>query len=377
MRTDEHNLFTALRSYLPTPERDPKEDFTTEAFAWLLRRHPDLATAVLTFIAQQPGGMPGLGPCLGWRTQVTVEAGRIDMVADFGEHGIVFEHKLWSPLHAGQLDAYRAAAATLWPGRSIVVLITATRRQHDPSADVALTWADIYRVLDHWRGSGHEDAALVDDFLGLLASEGLAPPAPIAHEAILSYLPAQTLVPSVLAVVREAAKADWTWLYDRIAWPGQSPRPYLRGKRTEGFCDGRAGVDLLPGWRPGIFVGVLVDGTDHGVRRPSSPAKGPDFSVILSFHRDEGTPSRAAYLSSPEFERLRARLARDAGGWDFVDKTAEDGWHLLHLRQPMLEVFRGTLDVDSQLARFVDHGREGVELLLAGGELEALSALFA
>lgn len=365
------NLFTALRSYTPTVGRDPREDFITEAFAWLLRRHTELADAVLTFIAQQPGGMPGLGEDVVWKTQVTVDGGRIDMVADFGEHGIVFEHKVWSPLGPGQIDKYRAAASSLWPGRHIVVLITASTRQHEQTPDVALTWADVYRVIDNWRQSRNKDPELVVDFLGLLADEGLAPPSPISHEAILSYLPAKGLEESVLAVVREATKADWTWFYKRISWPGQNPRPYLRGSRPEGLRDGRAGVDLLPGWRPGIFVGAMLDGSDHGVQ-PSAATKGPDFCLVLSFHRDDGVPPRDEYLGSAEFQELRTRLAREAGNWDFLDRSAEHAWHLLHLRKPMLEVFRGSLTFEEQVERFLAQSRAAIDVLLAGGELEAL-----
>ena len=286
---------------------------------------------------------------------------------------MIFEHKIRSPLGPDQLDKYRRAGEALWSGRNIVVLITASAQQHEQNPDVALTWAQIYRVAATWRDGGNQDAELVEDFLGLLADEGLGPPAPISHEAILSYLPAKTLEASLLAVVREVAKADWSWLYDRLGWPGQARQPYIRG--SKGIRDGRQGVELLPGWRPALFVGVLLDGTDHGVR-PSAPHKGPDFCLVLGFHREDGFPPRDSYLGSREFQALRTRLAEDSGRWDYVDMFDKHRWHPLHLRKPMLEVFRGTMKFEEQVKRFIEHGRDAIAVLLGGGELEDLRERF-
>lgn len=381
------NLFTALRRYRTTPDRNPREDFITEAFAWLLRRHDQLGKAVLDHFAQgirQPGWPADRAAR--WRTQVVFERGpvervgdageqrlrgRLDMVAEVGEHAIVCEHKVWSSLSSGQLEAYRAAAKELWPRGHTLVLITANARQHQPGADLALTWADIYQLVARWLQSHAQSAELVEDFLGLLADEGLAPPAPVSHESILSFLPASTFEGSMLAVVRKVVEADWRWLADRVATRNVGG-PYLRGSRPEGICDGRLGVDLLPGWRPGIFLGVILDGTDHRVK-PSEPLKGPDFSLVLSYTRDEGAPPRDLYLDSPEFKDLQRRLASDARGWDYAD-TREHPWHPIHLRRPLLDVFRGTLDFDGQVEQFIACGREAIEVLLAGGELEALRA---
>lgn len=368
------NLFTALRSFRPSADRDPREDFITEAFAWLLRRHEGLAKALLTFFAEkvQDPRWP-LDKAPKWRTQVTFGGGRLDMVADYGDVAVVCEHKVWSPLAAGQLDNYKAAAGKLWSGGCTLVLITASVRQHEQNPDVALTWAEVYRVIARWHAQEGQGAALVEDFLGLLADEGLAPPAPVSHEAILSYLPAKSFERSMLAVVREVMKvieADWAWLYDRLARPGDERGPYLRGSRPEGIADGRLGVDLLHGWRPGVFLGVIIDGTDHRVK-PSEPLKGPDFCLVLSFDPKEGSPSRDVYLRSPEFKRLQERLTRDPQGWDYQDTSAHL-WHPLHLRRPILDVLRGTQKLEEQVERFITHGREAIDVLLRGGELEEL-----
>lgn len=47
------NLFIALKKYAPGPNVDPKENFLTEAFAWLLRQHERLAARFLRFVLEQ------------------------------------------------------------------------------------------------------------------------------------------------------------------------------------------------------------------------------------------------------------------------------------------------------------------------------------
>ncbi len=156
------NLFTALRKYRPTADRDPIEDFVTEAFAWLLRRHTDLATTFLHDLSQRLQSPPWAarsGPS--WKTQVVFDGGRLDMVAEFADVAVVFEHKVWSPLGENQLGRYREASEKLWPGGSALVLITASARQHEPGADVCLTWADVYRTIERWSTARSQPAELI------------------------------------------------------------------------------------------------------------------------------------------------------------------------------------------------------------------------
>lgn len=100
------NLFLALQSYTPREGRDPKEDFITEAFAWILRQHADLAERFLRFVLDQCEGDFLTGPWssqLQWTTQVGDGNVRLDMVAG---HWNVLHHlkehprpNRWHPLH--------------------------------------------------------------------------------------------------------------------------------------------------------------------------------------------------------------------------------------------------------------------------------------
>jgi hypothetical protein len=371
------NLFLALKKYTPGPNIDPRENFLTEAFAWLLRQHEGLASDFLQLVLEQRELDFSLDPEARpqWLTQSGNAKARLDMVADFGTQAIIFEHKLWTPLGEDQIKKYREYGATRWIGAILVVLITSRRAQFAQNPDVALTWGDVYQCVSAWLEDQTDKPSLVRHFLGLLQSEGLSPPAPISHEAILSYLPAKTVEPRLERLIQEVAQRDWGWFYDRMAWPAQERKPLVRGLKW-----GRMGVDLLDDFRPGIFVGAMLDGDEHRVGL-SDRALGPDFSLVLTYHTEEGAPSREEFLDSDEFVKLKRRLAAGACGWDFVDHFLNNldpnPWHPLHLRKPLLEVMRGTQTFEDQVLAFLKAGREVIEVLLSGGELEAFKARWA
>ena len=198
-------------------------------------------------------------------------------------------------------------------------------------------------------------------------------------------LPHGTLVREQLGFAQRALELDWSDLYGAIAWPHSSGTPVLRGKKRPGFSDGRLGVDLHDVWRPGIFLGVLVDPGDH--RAPlSRPALGADFVVIVSVARGEGAEGidGDTYIAQPEFEALRRRLVTDSGRWDLHDHLSAvakpNRWHPIHLRRPLVDVLRGESGLDPtsteaterRFEQWVAAGREAADLLLSGGELRAL-----
>ena len=221
------SLFSALRKYAPSPDRDPLEDFITEALAWLLRRHEDLSW---TFLEQVAGIVPDDGTVefVTWETQVSFEGGRLDMAADLGETGVIFEHKTWSQLAPGQLAKYRAYGEKTWPAGNKVVLITGQSDLHGQDPDKALTWTEVREVLSAWVTDSRAEDSLVKDFAQLLDEQGLGQRQHLTPRSLLSYYPAQSVVPTLCTLVRHVEKRDWSLVKERIGWPDGSPKPRLR-----------------------------------------------------------------------------------------------------------------------------------------------------
>jgi PD-(D/E)XK nuclease superfamily len=219
------SLFSALRKYPKSQELDPIENFITEGFAWLLRNKEVLAHDFVDYLSLK---LPELTPLNHivpqWTTQHTFPGGQIDMVADFGKFALIFEHKIWSYLHPEQLNNYRKYADKKpnWSQGFRLILITGSAKQHEQQPDLALTWSNIYNFLKHWVDTKSEDS-LVRDFINMLAEENLGPAAPVSYESIVSYLPAQSLIPNLKRITLRAAEADWRWVSERIGFKQDAP----------------------------------------------------------------------------------------------------------------------------------------------------------
>jgi hypothetical protein len=378
------NLFITLRARQPTQNRDPQEDYVTDAFAWLLQQEPLLCTEYVRLLDPR---LDRIDPsAVRWQTQCSLKtpAGAVvrpDLVCLIhGGPAIVCEHKVWSPLREDQLSDYRAAARVAWPTREVMtVLVTARARQHTQPATRRLTWADVHRLCKDHPDSG-ATGGLVRQFAGLLAHLGLGPPAPLAHDDLWAYYSQSRVdaaLPAILCAVAE------------MTGPGGPPaiRERLRRLRGTAGADGdptlhvrerkwgRAGVTFDGPWTPGFFFGLMMDTTDHAVdlHPAGSPAAGPAFVGILSFQ--PGHELAQGFLGSTAFDALRSRLRGGAGRWTFVDPHAEPGggrnpWHRLFLAMPTAELLRGTTDHPEQVSRIVDAIGELTDLWLDGGELE-------
>jgi len=189
-------------------------------------------------------------------------------------------------------------------------------------------------------------------------------------------LPAQSLLPELLASNQFALREDWSHVHAAIAWPHSKRTAHLRGSRPPGFLWGRCGLQLVQNWKPSLFVGVLVRGQDHKVEM-SQPELGADFVVIISVDRKARKENINGddFMATPEFTELRRRLGEDAGDWDFEDhlaRTRVNRWHPIHLRRPLTLVFNGAESAHQRQEHWLIAARDGVDVILRGGELQRL-----
>lgn len=346
-------LLESLRKYSPRERKDPLENFITEAFSWILNNYCDFSDFFLDQLKErglQSDGMTGKN--CEWKTQEKTHDVKPDMVcvSTTNENMIIFEHKTWSGLSENQLQKYRDAFSRITDGEVEVVLITATRNQHEQGPDVALCWSDIYKLISDWIEKNTDASFIFEDFIKLLSSQGMGPPAPIAHASIKYYHEAKKLEKNIKDLIKRA----------RNELVNSFPELNLNYNAKWGRVGLGQSEDL---WRPGIFVGILLDGTDH-CTKPIDSAKGPDFCLILSFNED----LHNEYPSNPHYMEMVSNLAREVGnlnnGWQFYNHLDEverpNRWHPIHIRKSMLDVFAGTLNTEDQDKRFYD----GANLLI-------------
>ncbi|GDX83548.1 hypothetical protein LBMAG42_53590 [Deltaproteobacteria bacterium] len=173
----------------------------------------------------------------------------------------------------------------------------------------------------------------------------------------------------------QTSREDWSNLTESLGTP---PRPFTRKAKASGkWMDGRVGLDLVDPWCPGAFAGVFLDPTDHKVT-PSRPHLGTDFVIILD---TQHTQNRVPYDTLPAFGALVRRLESAPRRWDVLDHLATakkpNRWHPIHLRRPMAEIWEGTSNAEERYAAWLAAARDGLALLLSGGEVRSLRAAWA
>ncbi|TVP81252.1 MAG: hypothetical protein EA353_01860, partial [Puniceicoccaceae bacterium] len=192
-----HNqgILTSLRKYRTRDTSDPLENFVTEAFAWLLKNDPAWSLYFLQSLDCSHASDPAVLQDAQWSTQNNWGGKFPDMVCELADPGFayVFEHKVWSHLHADQLNNYRDYAAKQYgPAGFRVILITAHRGQHAQNPDEALCWEGVYLFIQKYLSDGRPDTAsrahyLMEDFLELLDELGLGPIGAFKREEVIGY----------------------------------------------------------------------------------------------------------------------------------------------------------------------------------------------
>lgn len=204
------------------------------------------------------------------------------------------------------------------------------------------------------------------------------------QEGVPRYLSAHDSIPATcMALDLSEGEVDALLSKAVAALSSVDWRPSLEGnarllERLEpvseaGLRWGRRGVSLFRAWTPGVFVGFVVDGTDHSVL-PSDPSKGVDLSVIVDVDLwGKGESYGRRVLTSGTIDALADRLHREgASRWSVLNVNRAQGtknlWHPVHLRRPLVDIVSGRVG-DALVGAIVDAAVEGVAMLTRGREL--------
>ncbi len=180
-------------------------------------------------------------------------------------------------------------------------------------------------------------------------------------------LPTESIRSALESAHQDGLEIDWQWALDQFADANCKRPVYLRGAHRTGLVEGRFGLNLAHPHRPGIFIGHYLSSHDHGIEVLAKD-QGGDFSIILDVNHEWGQD--CDFWESPEYLALCSRLQGQQGGWRF--SQGENLWHPIMLHQPMAEVLKGVQSESEMIGRWFSFAREGLELLLAGNELQDL-----
>ncbi len=362
-------LLESLKQYRPREGKDPLENFITEAFAWILRENPAFSAF---FLKKLDLGIEIESTNCEWITQYNFNGIYPDMVCFSNNNAIVFEHKAWGELHDNQIENYRTYAIRSFE-KYKMVLITASKFQHKQSPDLALCWNNVYEYISEWEANN--DASFIfKDFRRLLDSEGMGPLEPISSESLRYYYVSSYLKMNISNLIKGNLEEKY-----RNEWPDL----YIEDKKGLYYAEawGRMGINLFKAWKPGIFVGILLDGADH-CTEPIDKFKGPDFSIIISFDRE----LHDKYQHNKHYKEFVDSISRKVteldDGWDFYhhieDKNRRNinKWHPIHIRKPAIQVFAGTQTIEGQVNNFYNEAKIILDMINNEGSFQKLRNVF-
>lgn len=384
------SLLVSLRSYRPRPDRDPLEDFVTEAFAWLLRNHPDVGQNFLIWVDSEIGLSTSEPEDPTWDTQVSVDAGIVDMRAAGKNRIYIFEHKIWGKATADQLHRYRRSLEG--EGREVVTtLITGARYNYEgPSGedisapDLRRTWADIYKFLEGEVEKGR-GGARARDFLALLDHEGLGPRERLTEPALRALPDYTETLEKLYALLSEirSQKENWAFAYDLLPDSQGKNQPTPKwSKRTRSkpaTLHGRIALSPYSGSGPDLRAGFIVDAENI---KTELTGEGPDLAVYILLPRRDLGSRYSEVVNSQAYEDLCQSLREaDTSGWAaHIRKGGEPGvndHHPIVLQKPLTSVLRGATTAEEERDSVMEAFREGVELFLQGDAVARLRDVIA
>lgn len=373
-----HDLLISLRKYRPREGHDPLENFITEAFCWILKSYDDFSIFFIDQLFEKMNIEKKVIESHEWSTQENFDGFFPDMLCRFNDNAaLVFEHKAWSPLHNDQIKKYMNYAKRNYT-ESYMVVITATTKQHNENA-FNLCWSDIYKLIQKWLDERENtDDFMFNNFLELLRNEGMSPPDLISNESILSYvnsiksgLKEKSFTSQIECLIGRIKNSDWASNLSKVSSRLDS---CLEDGRTR---EGRFGIELLSNWEPGVFVGFLLDGSDRRFF-PICSAEGLNFCIIIHFHNSlhNTYPKSETYKAfASSIEKQIKALDQD---WNFYhhiedkDARAINKWHPIHIRKPMLQLFKGTMTAEEQDDRFMEAAEQILNIIFKSNEFDAL-----
>lgn len=368
-----NNLLISLLKYKPKEGRTPFENFITEIFAWLLRNNPSLIKEFFKrFESEQP-----ISNILEIVTQYNLSGHYLDMVLKLDNVTWIFEHKTFARLSENQLSKYRELGQKEF-GNVKLALITASQYQHEQKCDLAITWEDVYCFLSEISKSDSNPIQFLTEFTELLKENGLGPQPALSYESIIYYLPSKdfrTNLQQILWKIHERIEQteEFNFFFNAL---GEDKNDNLLWNWDAQKYWGRVGTEFLKSWRPGIFIGCIVDNKDH-CNSYKDYSKGIDYSLILCFDQETSTANgKIDYLKDDLYGELVNEFMANVHKlevwevyhWEVYHHVKQENepnpWHPIYLRCSLADILIGKSSQEEQVEELVRHSKALLAFIL-------------
>lgn len=362
---DTPNLFDALFSFHPRNDHNPKENFLTEAFAYLLRTDDGVRDRWLSTLLKR--AVEGATASILTQRMEQDQAGD-SLICDLwisaqlgdGESVQIYcEHKWDSPCNNDQLQKYQRFAAR---EKAHLVFVGATSRQKSDAATclpedrcACFTWEDVYRALEGLSPK----STLLQEFLEFMKGQGLSHGKPLTIEGMTAFLRAADFRKSLLNLANKLL-ASYPW--DVV------PRRF-HAKKYVHDAYGRVGIRFeTKDWKPAITLGFLYDESDHRVTLVNR-----DNGIDLLL-RIEASPNDTRSLNPhlrDVLDAKRSALQKEAASVLLKGERGNGNkYSLLIVRDCLGDVIRDRETQADQLTAIANKLARWLKILFEDGKLE-------
>ena len=371
-------IFDFLRSYVPSDKRDPKEDYLTQLFAWLLMNVDGLDLKYCEYLLEKISNKSFTvsdSDTITVETQKTLPNGkRIDLLITVnGTDGFICEHKIYSMLSPNQIVNYSSMANSLGSGQFHTVLITLGTYQWTQNADVRILWSSMYQDFLQKELENYADDSvhyfMLNQTISYMQNNSLGTYGEITSGAIAGYWETFGLKNVVNNLVENLRIREWD---------GDCKK--LQDCNTQGFTEpiyrkekwGRVGLEMYNNWKPGIFVGILWDHSNHGIKPLNEKNGGPDVVILVDMLESDYSKITKSQACADYLEKLN--LSQNHGDFDLIEYSKIPGyWRLVVLRKSLSDVLQGKQNRGEQEDALYETFCKGIDILTKDGDLGRLN----
>ena len=376
------SLFGYLKNYIPSEGRDPKEDYLTQMFAWILSNVDGAAKIYVKNLCDKIKLNIDINTTpIDVSTQVPIKVGRnkchIDMLIKVGnDKAFICEHKIGSQLSRKQIEKYKKNSAQLGERDYYSVLVTYSESQWTQNSDIAMIWGDVYKLFDEKIMKGElypsESANhfVIKEFLSYLREKNMEGYKEITPEMIQLWF---SSVPKYDESLKNNLKKSLKTLFvDLVSEKWNEYCPNITRKEFSEYNPtyhsrwGRLGIEFHSWKRLLVFAGVVLYTEDHGLD-PADYEKGPDFCIFIDSEYGKKGPKKEQYDRNLDSEYIRKRkrvLEKDSGDFEYMPGLKSSPWRILVLRKPLLDVLKDAYDKKEQREALKKAIIEGINTML-------------
>ena len=161
-------------------------------------------------------------------------------------------------------------------------------------------------------------------------------------------------------------------------WDGDCKK--LQDCNTQGFTEpiyrkekwGRVGLEMYNNWKPGIFVGILWDHSNHGIKPLNEKNGGPDVVILVDMLESDYSKITKSQACADYLEKLN--LSQNHGDFDLIEYSKIPGyWRLVVLRKSLSDVLQGKQNRGEQEDALYETFCKGIDILTKDGDLGRLN----